>query len=284
MTNLEKTKTKELAPWQNALVKAEGKFLSITDPIRTKTELGFAAQIFQGNEMLQKCDSDSIMNAVINIARTSITINPIMKLAYLIPRGGKCVLDFSYVGLVKMLKDNGCISYIEAFVVYKDEEFNYDIVNGIINHKPYYAQTEEEQKKRVSIGAYSRAILPDKSVVYCYMPMWEVDKVKNTSKAGSSSYSPWNTWLEEMIKKTVIKRHFKMLIAGSPSQELQEALKIEEENNGINFKEQAEKKNKSAIEGIFSEKVEEAEIIIETSTPESTETKKPKKGEQTSII
>lgn len=249
----EKPKT-QLKPWQNALVKAEGKFLSITDQERTKVELGFASQIIQQNDKLQVCDPNSIMNAVINIARTSITINPVMKLAYLVPRDGKCVLDFSYMGLVKMLKDNRCISYIEAFIVYEDEEFNYDIVNGIINHVPNYAKNEEDQKKRKIIGAYSRAILPDKSVVYCYMPFWEIEKVKNTSKSKGSSYSPWNTWMEEMVKKTVIKRHFKMLIAGTPSKELQEALKIEEENNGL------EKPKPRSVADMFGEETDFEEV------------------------
>ena len=128
-TNTESKPTKH-KPWQDALVRAETKFMAITNPERAKVELGFAAQLIQTSKQLQECTSDSIMNAVINIARTSITINPVMKLAYLVPRAGKCVLDFSYIGLVKMLKDNGCISYIEAFVVFDDEEFEYDITNS----------------------------------------------------------------------------------------------------------------------------------------------------------
>ena len=92
---------KSMPTWKNSLIKAEQKFLSI-EPEKAKRELGFAAQIFEQNPSLQKCDPVSIINAVVNVARTSITLNPVLKLAYLIPRKNKCVLEFSYVGLIKI--------------------------------------------------------------------------------------------------------------------------------------------------------------------------------------
>ena len=111
--------------WKDALLNSEGKFLAIVgNEQSTKKELGFAAQVIEGSDKLRTCSPESIMNAVINVARTGITLNPVMKLAYLIPRGGKCVLDFSYVGLIKMLKDNNAIKFIDAFIVYEDELTN----------------------------------------------------------------------------------------------------------------------------------------------------------------
>ena len=223
---------KQLPIWQQQLNSGYTKFVSL-NPEKAKNELGFAMQIFQGNQSLQKCSPQSILDAVVNVARTSITLNPVMKLAYLIPRKGKCILEFSYMGLVKMLKDNGCIRTISAHIVYTDEDFEYMIGENLIIHTPIYSETEVEHNARKVRGCYSRAVLPQGDIVFEFMPMWEIDKVKRMSEGSGSKYSAWNTWRDEMIKKSVIKRHFKMLISGNTTEELASVLKIEQDNNKL---------------------------------------------------
>jgi len=221
-----------LTSWKSSLKEAHTKFTAI-NPEKATSELGFAMQIFQNSDALQRCEPQSILNAVVNVARTSVTLNPVMRLAYLVPRKNKCVLDFSYMGLVAMLRDNNCIKSISAHIVYEDEEFDYDVAYNKITHKPRFAKTEEEHKSRGRIGCYSRATLPNGEVVFEFMPMWEIEKVKRLSEGSGSKYSAWQTWEEEMIKKVVIKRHFKMLISGNPSEALATALQIENENNAL---------------------------------------------------
>ena len=193
--------------WMQTLTTAYPKFEQI-NPNKAKSELGFAMQIFQNNPTLQRCDPQSILNAVVNVARTSITLNPVMKLAYLIPRKNKCVLEFSYMGLVAMLRDNGCIKSISAHIVYEDENFEFDLANNKIRHLPKYAHSENEHNLRKIVGCYSRATLPNNEIVYEFMPMWEIEKVKRSSEGSDNKYSAWQTWKDEMIKKSVIKRHF----------------------------------------------------------------------------
>jgi len=221
-----------LTSWKASLKEAHTKFTAI-NPEKATSELGFAMQIFQNSDTLQRCDPQSILNAVVNVARTSVTLNPVMRLAYLVPRKNKCVLDFSYMGLVAMLRDNNCIKSISAHIVYEDEDFDYDVAYNKITHKPRFAKTEDEHKSRGRIGCYSRATLPNGEVVFEFMPMWEIEKVKRLSEGSGSKYSAWQTWEEEMIKKVVIKRHFKMLISGNPSEALATALQIENENNAL---------------------------------------------------
>jgi recombination protein RecT len=216
--------------WMQTLTTAYPKFEQI-NPNKAKSELGFAMQIFQNNPTLQRCDPQSILNAVVNVARTSITLNPVMKLAYLIPRKNKCVLEFSYMGLVAMLRDNGCIKSISAHIVYEDENFEFDLANNKIRHLPKYAQSENEHNLRKIVGCYSRATLPNNEIVYEFMPMWEIEKVKRSSEGSDNKYSAWQTWKDEMIKKSVIKRHFKMLISVNVTEALTTALSIENENN-----------------------------------------------------
>jgi recombination protein RecT len=249
-----------LTTWKSTLKEAHTKFVAI-NPEKAQSELGFAMQIFQNSPTLQGCDPQSILNAVVNVARTSVTLNPVMRLAYLVPRKGKCVLDFSYMGLVAMLRDNNCIKSISAHIVYEDEEFDYDVAYNKISHKPSYAKTEEQHKSRGRIGCYSRATLPNGEVVFEFMPMWEIEKVKRLSEGSSNKFSAWQTWEEEMIKKVVIKRHFKMLISGNPSEALSTALQIENENNALvgsfDGKSAVGAKKKPSLMSAFEEEQEE---------------------------
>ncbi len=241
-----------LPEWRKELNNAFFKFESI-NPQKAKAELGFAMQIFESNTYLQKCDAKSIFNAVVNVARTSITLNPVMRLAYLIPRKNRCVLEFSYMGLVAMLRDNNCIKSISAVIVFADEEFEHDIASNKIIHKPKYAKTEQEHNSREMIGCYSRATIPNGEIVYEFMPMWEIDKIRRMSDGSGSKYSAWNTWRDEMIKKSVIKRHFKMLISGNPSEALSMAMQIENDNNAlISFQ-----KQKSTLMNAFNDTSQE---------------------------
>lgn len=225
--------------WKQALISAEGKFLAISGKQEeTKTELGFASMLLEGNEKLRGCSKESIVNAVINVARCGITLNPVLKLAYLVPRANKCVLDFSYMGLVKVLKDNNCIKDIQAIIVYEDEKFeesNSPVIAPV--HEKKYAKTEDEQKKRICKGVYSQVLLPDNTVIYTpFMPYWEILKTEKVSPASSTNYSPWKTWREEMIKKSKIKRDFKTLISGNPDAKLAATLELEEQNLEMNYK------------------------------------------------
>ena len=216
--------------WREKLNLSYVKFASL-NPERAKTELAFALQTFQKNPRLQNCDGQSIFDAIVNIARTNLSLNPITKLAYLIPRKNQCVLEISYVGLVKMLKDDGCIKHISAHIVYEDEEFNYDIPNNTINHYASYPKSEAEHNTRVILGVYTRAELPSGDVIFDFLPTWEIEKIKGVSSFNGKG-SVWDTWKLEMYKKTAIKRSFKLLI-GNASNNLANVLALEEENNPI---------------------------------------------------
>jgi phage RecT family recombinase len=111
-------------------------------------EYGFAKNAFRNNATLQKCDPISILESVVNIARTSLSLNPALRLAYLIPRKGKCTLEISYMGMIKLLRDSGAIQHIEAFIVFEDEEFEYNI-------------TENEMYKKTVIKRHSKTLIAE---------------------------------------------------------------------------------------------------------------------------
>lgn len=205
-------------------------------------EKAFAMQVFQGNDYLTKMNPDSIRNAIVNVALTGLTLNPVMKFAYLIPRKGKCVLDVSYMGLVKILTDTGSVKNLEAKVVYANEPFEIEQgTNPYVRHG--ITRTAE---KGIILGVYSIATLNDGSTSVEWMYYQDIVAVANRSESvKKGSISPWSTDFTEMARKTVVKRHYKYLPKSERAILAATAIDIDHENNGIDF--EAEKAEKETI-------------------------------------
>src|SRR5690606_15470037 len=83
-------------------------------------EKEFMIQAFQANPYLLNMEPNSVRNILVNCALTGTSLNPVMKLAYPVPRKGKLCLDVSYVGMIKILTDTGSVKSIKAGTVYSN--------------------------------------------------------------------------------------------------------------------------------------------------------------------
>lgn len=119
-------------------------------------EAGFAIQILTQNEFLASCDQESIRNAVVNVSLTGLTLNPALKFAYLVPRAGKCILDISYIGMIKVLTDAGAVKNTDAGVIYSNDKW--DFRKG---SDPYFKHQPALSNRGEKIGAYAIAFLRD---------------------------------------------------------------------------------------------------------------------------
>lgn len=191
-------------------------------------ESGFAMQILKANDYLSKLDPDSIRDSIIQVALVGLTLNPALKYAYLIPRGGKCTLDISYIGMIKILTDAGFIKNIDAAVVYEKDEFEF--VRG---SEPYLRHVQKFQSVKM-LGAYAIAYFREGGYQAEFLSIDEIGKIKATSeslkKPETAKYSPWNNWESEMMKKTVLKRLFKLLPKKNLSENLIAMLSNEHQN------------------------------------------------------
>ena len=177
-------------------------------------EAGFAIQILTNNPYLMKCDPDSVKHAVVNVALTGITLNPALKYAYLVPRKVKnelkCILDISYMGMIKILTDAGAVKNVDAGVIYQNDR--YDFRRG---SDPYFKHVPALSGRGEKIGAYAIAFLRDGGFQFEILGREDIEKVRATSESYKNEegrkYSPWETWEDEMWKKTVLKRLFKLL-------------------------------------------------------------------------
>lgn len=191
-------------------------------------EIIFAMQAIKGNGSLQKCSPDSIRHAVINVALTGATLNPVLQQAHLIPRKGQCCLDFSYRGLANIATASGGVLDIDADVVYENDEFYYERgLNPVIRHIPLLSGNRGALKY-----AYSTAVLPSGVKKFLVIHADEMEKIKKSSVAYSrGADTPWRGDFEaEMWRKTAVKRLYKLL---PQTERMSEAVRVVNEHEGL---------------------------------------------------
>jgi len=223
-------------------------------------EAGFAIQILVNNPYLMKCDPESVKHAVVNVALTGITLNPALKFAYLIPRKVKsemkCILDISYMGMIKILTDAGAVKNVDAGVIYSNDKYDYRRGSD-----PYFKHQPALSNKGEKIGAYAIAFLRDGGFQFEILGREEIEKIRTTSESYKNEegrkYSPWETWEDEMWKKSVLKRLFKLLPKTNFSDQLIAAISHDYDNEVSDLKEPEDK-----YAGIFDD-IPDAQVIPE---------------------
>jgi len=234
-------------------------------------EAGFAIQILMNNEYLMKCDPNSVKDSVVNVALTGITLNPALKYAYLVPRkvkgALKCILDISYMGMIKILTDAGAVKNVDAGVIYSNDK--YDFRRG---SDPYFKHQPALSGRGQKIGAYAIAFLRDGGFQFEILGREDIEKIRATSESYKNEegrkYSPWETWEDEMWKKSVLKRLFKLLPKTNFSDQLIAAISHEYDNEVSDIKTPEDK-----YAGMFEE-IQDATVVPDPA-PEKKGKKEP---------
>ena len=210
----------------------------VGDSVTWAKESQFATQALQKNDFLNKVawqNQQSLQNAIINVAAIGISLNPALKHAYLVPRDKMVCLDVSYMGLLHLAMQSGAIEWGQAKLVYSNDVYT----NNGIDKAPTHNQNTFGDKGQI-IGVYCVVKLKNGDFITEEMDMDAINKVKATSKSLSGAgakYSPWNTFPEEMIRKTVVKRGSKYW----PSCErLRTAVDVLNEHEGVITEEEAD--------------------------------------------
>ncbi len=170
-------------------------------------ESQFAIQALQKNDFLNKTawsNQASLQNAIINVAAIGISLNPALKHAYLVPRDKMVCLDISYMGLLHLAMAEGAILWGQSKLVYANDDYT----NNGIDKAPTHKQNTFGDKGEI-IGCYCTVKLPSGDYITEEMDINALNKVRATSKSlqgKGAAYSPWNTFPEEMMRKTVVKR------------------------------------------------------------------------------
>lgn len=128
-------------------------------------------------------------------------------------------------GLRKKILQSGEIAALEVGVVYRKEHengyFRYEVgTEPPLNHVPMLDLSMDDAKDENIVGTYSIATMKDGTKSYEFMRRFEIDKVRECSQTGATRdkrgqprtpSGPWVEWYPEQCKKTVMRRHSKVL-------------------------------------------------------------------------
>jgi recombination protein RecT len=196
---------------------------------------------------LMECTLESLMASVISCASLGLEPNTPLGHAYLIPFNNRRKVNgawqdvpdvqvvIGYKGMVDLARRSGEIISISTRVVYENDPF--EIEYGL-DEKLFHKPAQGDRGKPV--GAYAVAKLKGGGFQWEHMTLEELHDVRNASQGyaaavraarqyNSEVKHPWATNEEEMMRKTPLRRLFKMLPI---SIELASALTLDERETG----------------------------------------------------
>ena len=212
-------------------------FVKKTKSLDWDSEVHFAIQAMQKNQMLNQCVPYTLQNAIVNVATIGLTLNPADGYAYLIPeynpktKQTECYLRVSFKGMIKLATDSGCIKWVKAEVVKENDNFTY---RGF-DERPIHEMNPFSKDRGVNVGVYCVAKTNDGDYLTDVMTWGEVQKIRACAKFDSV----WEHWGEEMAKKAIIKRAWKQWPQSTTDSNVNEAIAIINEAEGI-IQEEAE--------------------------------------------
>jgi recombination protein RecT len=204
-----------IATIEHDVYSSRERFDAIAAPsVSFEREAGFAIQLLTASDYAMKIATEnrqSVINAVTNIAAIGISLNPAKKQAYLVPRDGKICLDISYMGLLDIAIQSGSIRWGQAELVYANDRFE---LQGF-DQPPTHGRDPFSKERGDLIGVYVVVKTKDGDYLTTTMTSAEVFEIRDRSSAwrawiNKQKKCPWVTDEGEMVKKTVIKRAYKM--------------------------------------------------------------------------
>lgn len=187
----------------------------LTNDERAQQFMAQVSLMAQSDIKFANCDKKSLLAAMMACVHLDLMPNTPEQHAYLIPYKSKyneaLVIQFQlgYKGIVKLALRSGLIKSLHAELVFRGDRFDVELgTDRKITHKPSFAIDRTDYSKVTH--AYVTAVLTNGERVFEVVTRAELDKIQNSAKAKSTD-SPWNTWANEMAKKTAIKRAAKLL-------------------------------------------------------------------------
>lgn len=217
------------------------KLAAVHGAVNFDREASFAMQLMASNSFLAKVamgNLSSLRTAVLNVAAVGISLSPVHKQAYLVPRDGKICLDISCRGYVQLAVDVGSIKWAKAEIVHQNDVFEFRGMGERPEHRfsPF-------GKRGDIIGAYCVAKTHDGEYIVEMMPIEDIYSIRDRSQAwkayqkDKSKLNPWVTDSGEMIKKTVIKRAYKSWPMTDTTKRMDIAVDASNEVEGLDFRE-----------------------------------------------
>lgn len=154
---------------------------------------------------LLACSPMSLVKAVMQGAELGLEVGGLLGEAYLVPFKGEIVLIPGYRGLIKLARQSGEISSLEAHVVSANDAFELEYgLSPKLIHKPFMTGDPG-----AVFATYSIARFKDGGHQADVMSLSDINAIRDRSQAAKAG--PWITDFNEMAKKTVVRRMCKYL-------------------------------------------------------------------------
>lgn len=199
-------------------------------------EAAFALQALKQNDYLATVacgNQDSLKDAIINVAAVGLSLSPVHKLAYLVPRKRRVCLDISWVGLVDLSVSAGSIVWAKPALVHDNDQFEYMGPNIAPIHK-----FDHRKPRGEIVGVYTTAKLACGDLLIDYMSIQKVLRIRDKYSEGykaaikDGTSTPWLSDDDEMIMKTSVRHAFKTWPKSKSSPAITKALEVLDDSSG----------------------------------------------------
>lgn len=181
--------------------------ITAASPVQYAQEAHFALQQLAANSYLlgiAQNNPDSLRAALLNVAATGLSLNPVKKQAYLIPRNKAVELDISYMGILHVAQMSGAIEWGQARIVRAGHMFRLTGINQAPIHE--YNPFENDDAAGAIVGAYAVVKLPSGDFLTHCLNMDALLRIRSRSESfKSGKNSPWLTDPEPMMKKSAVR-------------------------------------------------------------------------------
>lgn len=208
-----------------------------------------AATEVRKNKALLNTEPTSFLGSVMQAAQLGLEPGSALGQAYLVPYGNQCQLIIGYKGMIDLARRSGQVLSLNAYAVREGDDFNFQLgLKPDIHHVP---SLEADRIKKPITYVYAVATLKGGGYQFEVMSRAEIEAVKAKAKSNKI----WNSYPEEMAKKTVIRRLFKYLPVSI------EALEITNADAKREAGEKVEPDDVINIEAVSVEDFEDGEVI-----------------------
>jgi recombination protein RecT len=199
----------------------------------------------QQNPALLDCDQRSLWNAAMRAAQDGLL--PDAREGAMVPFKGQVQWMPMVAGVRKKVRNSGEIATWETEVVYEKDHFEFELGDDpFIKHKPHLGADRGKP-----IAAYSIATLKSGEKSREVMSIAEIERIR--SMAPSKNSPAWKDHFGEMCRKTVARRHSKVL---PMSTDLDDLLRGDDEimdvKGEVRERQQAERLSGSNVLDVFA--------------------------------
>ena len=209
-------------------------FRGLLDKMKVQIEAGLpthvdAARFFrvvcttvQQNPKLLDCTRESLLGRLMQCAQLGLEPDGLLGHAHLVPfnnkgKDGKWRLEvqliIGYKGLIKLARQSGEVTGVDARVVYEKDYFDYEYgINERLVHRPYMTQDAEDENDTPGPvkAVYAIFRVKEGNPHFEVMSVQQIEKIRKKAMKGDRESPAWVEFWDWMAKKTVIRQTAKL--------------------------------------------------------------------------